>query len=467
MLAWPEMSTPRSPAPNARVSSAERREVTPPLLWLLAAPVVVLHFLLVISVARQPLGVNDVRGAYRSPIWAMHNDTIHRIGPGADFFAVYHAGRALRADLDPYTDVEEPRVTPYWFPYRYLPVVGQTIGWLATLFAPRTAYLLWIAVLETSLWLLAFLLLRACAALWLRVLSLGALLLSSPYFLELHMGQFTFITCVLVAVAMLLLSRRHAAWGTRAAGAIAYASATLLKVFPVVCAPALVRHRRYLPALGLSAFLLLGTGLPYFIAHPAQWQAFSAMNLSQPRGTMSGGNFGFLYLVRLLTSDIGPGWQEEQWVSFTTTWRMLLLGGTALAVLLSRSSDATVGTAAMMLAHFVTYADVWEHHASGIIVIGLLLLWALDQREGDAPAGRRGAFISAGAAVVLLALPTPFALLDVAKDVSVWDVSRDWSNAASASVVVCKALPAAVLLAVALREVLRGGLGPPRRQPNA
>ena len=102
-------------------------------LWLLATPAVVVHVLLVVGIAWQPLGMNQTPGAYRSPIWGLHSDTIHRSGPGADFFAVYHAGRALRAGLDPYTEVEEPRVTPYWFPFRYLPVAGQTLGRLATL----------------------------------------------------------------------------------------------------------------------------------------------------------------------------------------------------------------------------------------------------------------------------------------------------------------------------------------------
>ena len=439
---------------------------SPRFLWLLAASAVALHVLLVISIARQPLGMNQIPGAYRSPIWALHNDTIHRSGPGADFFAVYHAGRALRAGLDPYTEVEQPRVTPYWFPFRYLPVAGQTVGWLAALFAPRTAYLLWIAVLEASLWLLVYLLLRPGASLRLRALGLGALLLSSPYFLELHMGQFTFITCVAVAIAMLLLDGCGAGWRARAAGASAFAAATVLKVFPVVCVPALVRDRRFLPALVLSALLLLGTGLPYFIAHPAEWQAFHAMNVSQPRGTMSGGNFGFLYLLQLLMSGLGPGWQAEHWGSFATNWRMLLLGGTGLAVLFGRSRDVSIGTAAMMLAHFVSYADVWEHHASGIIVIGLLLLSALERREREGLTGHRWSFIGAGAAVVVLALPTPFALLDVAKDVSVWNVSRDWSIAASAIVVACKAVPAAALYAVALREVLRGDPRSPRRHPR-
>lgn len=56
--------------------------------------------------------------------------------------------------MDPYAQAEPVRVTPYWFPFRYLPFVGQTLGRLATVFVPRTAFLLWLLVTDGMLFAL-------------------------------------------------------------------------------------------------------------------------------------------------------------------------------------------------------------------------------------------------------------------------------------------------------------------------
>jgi len=59
----------------------------------------------------------------RPLIWPLHNDTIHRAGRGVDFYAVYHAAMNLRLGRGPYSDRPDG-VTPYWYPFRYLPVVA-------------------------------------------------------------------------------------------------------------------------------------------------------------------------------------------------------------------------------------------------------------------------------------------------------------------------------------------------------
>ena len=143
----------------------------------------------------------------RSLVWGLYHNSIHRIGPGADFFAVYHAGVASKQGLNPYAQDERPRLTPYFYSYRYLPVVGSTLGRLFTTFSPLTAYRLWILVCEAILGLLMWAFWRRFASLprsklW-GVVTSSILLLSTPYFLELHMGQFTFVMGALCALAML------------------------------------------------------------------------------------------------------------------------------------------------------------------------------------------------------------------------------------------------------------------------
>lgn len=77
---------------------------------------------------------------------------------------------------------------------------------------------------------------------------LGALLLSSPYLLELHMGQVTFVTVAAVAISLLLfgdaeLGGLSPRWRVRAASAIVYTGAVLLQILVLgvlllLCEPA-------------------------------------------------------------------------------------------------------------------------------------------------------------------------------------------------------------------------------------
>ncbi|MBK6848381.1 MAG: DUF2029 domain-containing protein [Proteobacteria bacterium] len=386
----PEAAAPREAA--ARATARGRR-------WWLGLLVATVHLALVVDVARQPLATEAGPDTHRALIWPLHNDTIHRIGPGADFFAVYHAGQALEAGLDPYQQAELVRRTPYWFPFRYLPTVGHTLGRAAIAFAPRTAYLLWLALTELLLWGLVVVIARRAARTWRRDVALGALLLSSPYLLELHMGQFTFVTVAAVALALLLEGPTRPAsptngpprqrWSPRLGAALAYAGAVLLKLFPVVAAPALLRQRRYWPMLTL-ALAALGIALLHdFAGHPQQARTFWELNFSQPVGGMDGGNVGLVYAGYLALQRLWPEWQATHWSTVLGLWRLLVLGASALVVLLARKHDVRVGVALLLLAHFVSYAHVWEHHVSGILVLGVLLLLA-SPRADAASAGTSG-----------------------------------------------------------------------------
>ena len=462
----PEAAAPREA--GARAPARGRR-------WWLGLLVAGLHLALVLDVARQPLATEAGPDTHRALIWPLHNDAIHRIGPGADFFAVYHAGQALEAGLDPYQQGELVRRTPYWFPFRYLPTVGHTLGRAAIAFAPRTAYLLWLALTELVLWGLVLLIARRVAACWRRDLALGALLLSSPYLLELHMGQFTFVTVAAVALALLLESATGPAsptdgpprprWSARLAAAMSYAAAVLLKLFPVVAAPALLRQRRYWPMLTL-ALAGLGAALLHDLAgQPQQARAFWELNFSQPVGGMDCGNVGLVYAGYLALQRLWPAWQAEHWSTLLGLWRLLVLGASALVVLFARRRDVIVGVALLLLAHFVSYVHVWEHHASGILVLSVLLLLATTQGDAPATRARRWGTVLVVGALLLLALPTPFAWLDSAKDPRVLDPSATWSLAARYAVVLSKALPTLVLFLVALSWQLEAGLAWPSRRP--
>jgi hypothetical protein len=245
--------------------------------WVLVAAAISLHLYVVYSIAAQPLDASSHPETARAVIWPLHYDTIHRIGPGADFFAIYHAGQSLDAGLNPYAPEEEPYVTPYFFPFRYPPVVAATLGVVMVRFPPQEAYRLWLLILEIVLGLLLLVLARRVKDRRLRCFVICTLLLSSPYFLELYMGQFTFVTSSLLCLALLAQEEPHgrlARQWARLAGIASYVSAALLKVFPLVTIPSLLRHRRYWPSLLLASSALLVASVPYFVSHPNAWQLF-------------------------------------------------------------------------------------------------------------------------------------------------------------------------------------------------
>ena len=303
---------------------------------VLLALVVCAHLYVISTIVRQPLNVNQQPAGSRSAIWPLHNDTIHRIGPGADLFAVYHAGWAMQQGASPYASTEEPIRTPYYYPFRYLPVVAQTLGRLLLLFSPPLAYRLWVCILEVILALFILLFVTRTRDWRVGYFGVGILLLSSPYFLEVHMGQFTFATLCLFAIGLLCLepqgARIRGLW-TQVLGAVSCIGAMLLKVFPIVAGPALLRHRRTRRVLLLAVIALWLASVPYFASHPQDLATFYVANFAQPVGGMDAGNHGFTYLIYRLATDLHIQWILRDWLGFLTRWRYLIIALTALVVL--------------------------------------------------------------------------------------------------------------------------------------
>jgi hypothetical protein len=359
------------------------------------------------------------------------------VGPGADFFSVYHAGVALEQGTSPYVLEENPRRTPYAYPFRYLPVVGQTIGAAASRVPPRVALWAWMLLTELALLAVALAIWRCAPTRPLAAGSICALLLSTPYFLELHVGQFTFMSVALVVLAALALDRDAGRWPVAGAW-VAYAAAAMLKVFPLVAIPALVRSGRAWPAIVLAGGTVLLVSLLWFPGHLQDWEAFFAANFTQPLGGLDAGNYGLVYVVHLL-GLVG----ESQWGAFLTVWRAVVLGGAAGLVFLTRHRSLSLGVAVMLLAHFCSYVHVWEHHMSAVALLGVLVL--IELARYAAPRWVQGVVV---VCLILLVLPTPFWLLDGPKDPSVFRPDAEWSRWVRISLAAAKAAPTSTLFGV-------------------
>jgi hypothetical protein len=242
--------------------------------------------------------------------------------------------------------------------------------------------------------------------------------------------------------------------GSRAvkgAGVAAFATAAALKLFPLVVSPALLRLRGGARILAGSLVFLVATTSIYFALHPGALEAFLDVNTGGKMDGLDAGNHGLLCVLFRLTRSAGVHWTPPSWTKVAATWQALLLGATALAVLGARRADPLLGGGALVIAFVLSYVHVWEHHYSGTILASLAVLAVLVRDRG----WTRRAWVVA-ASIVLLALPTPFALLDRHPDPSVWDPSTAW-GALVFLPPLCKVLPAATVLALALRSIAEGG----------
>jgi hypothetical protein len=117
---------------------------------------------------------------------------------------------------------------------------------------------------------------------------------------------------------------------------------------------------------------------------------------------------------------------------------------------LSRRADPIVAGFTLVIAFVLLYVHVWQHHHAATILAGLAMLIALVLAE----LAKRSVTGVAVASLVLLALPTPFAFLDPHRDLAVCDRSPRWGVLAILPPL-CEAAPAAALLAVGVRGLLR------------
>jgi glycosyl transferase family 87 len=384
---------------------------------------------LLVALAVHAIVVLSIVDSPRPVIWPLHNDTIHRIGPAADFYAVYHAGVNMRRGLSPFANNADG-VTPPFYPFRYLPglaLAAEPLTWLA----PERAYLVWVVVLEALLaWLIVSLRAHVAERRWVGLAVV--LLLSSPYFLELYMGQFTFAAVACCAIALV------------AGRGWLFAAGSALKAFPIVALPAFLRRPRERSVVVWTAAAVLVCTVPFFIARPPDYQRFVAVNLN-PGGALDSGNYSSLMVLYLAARDLDARWLLTHWAAAVGWLRIAVIAATVLLVVFKDPPPA-LGASALLLAHFATYQHIWEHSVSGVVVIAAVLAM-LPVRSSHEDR-------ILWACLIVCALPTPFALFD-AKDPRMGDPTVTWPRYAWYLIVLAKALPTVGLLAWSVRRIAR------------
>lgn len=432
--------------------------MTPRVAALTAA--VIIHAVLVTSVVLQPLGAGSRPMPERFLTARLSHDSTRMTGPGIDFFALYHAGFNASTGVSIYRPLElSTGRTPYFFSYRYLPIAAMTLGRVVCLLPPLTAYRLWILLIEAVLWVVLLTAFRQLLLSGPGVVGWIALVVSTPYVLELHMGQFTFAAAGVLAIGVWALERSGhtaSAWRGRAAAVCAIAAASLLKVFPAVSLIPCLRRRRWWGVAASTLLVIAALTVPLFWAKPDDWFNFLDENRVAEPGP---GNFGFQYAVFLTIQLFGVPWSGALWSEMVIVGLVLLFGFAVFVVLCCRRQSFQAEVGVLLLAQALASYQVWEHHMTGVMIAGGMVLAAIlagpdaGQGSGVKPRVPTSAWIVA-VSLVLIALPTPYALFD--------PNPKFWTAAEKMAIQWAKPTPTLIMYTCGLAWLLGDGVAVPQ-----
>jgi hypothetical protein len=374
----------------------------------------------------------------------LFNDAGNRLGRGADFFALYGAGDHFLGGVSVYQPQADGDAVPYAYAFRYLPSAGFTLGAVTNLLPPWDAYWTWVGVNEVLVGVNVLLTWRlgpspawkaAGAAMW---------LLFTPYYLELYMGQFSFLMASLIYWLGLSLYFRQ-----RDGVLTSWTTSLLVKTNSALLLPVMWRGGWTKAALAGIAFVAL-INLPYFLAVQGSWQAWSGnfdFATSDSGAAAHAGNLGLASLLTLMSAEHGSGMAAARFIGGLPVG--LAVVAISLAVtLLARSRQTPVLIALWLCAYFLVFDEVWEHHYV-MLLPALVLLVLCEPRLRPLSL----------AVFVGLALPTPYALFQAGPsppvDFEVVDPQTFWSGAEVYVYHLSKVLPVLVLWTALCVQLVR------------
>ncbi len=348
------------------------------------------------AVALHAVMLLSLFGGYLDPLF--HDSD--RYPRSIDFYSVYQAGDGLLHGRSIYDWPAPPDVVPFSFPYRYLPFVAYAIALPLNALPPERSYWVWVAAIEAMVVVNARVTYGLApdrrwgwiaAAMWLAF---------TPLYLELYMGQWSFLMATLMMLTAAFVVRSEAV-----SAAVAWPLSLLIKTNSALLAPVFLRLRQW-KALGGGAIALVALNVPYFVLRPGDGRAFWDVNFRDYWTTpedrfhsVNTGDLGLTGLVRSvwLTFD-GGATDTPEWLGLIV---VVAVVGLSLYATFRGGRDAVVLIAIWLAAYFLVYSDVWEHHY-------VMLLPALVLVVARRPDLR----VYALAAFVLIALPTPYWLFE-------------------------------------------------------
>lgn len=343
----------------------------------------------------------------------LFDDAVHRSGQGVDFYSAVQAGRNLLDGVSIYSTKPIEQVVPFYNPYRYHPFVAYTVGVLSSVLRPDVAYVVWIVILE-GLLLLNILLTRSLFSdSSSGVIAMSMWLLFSPYYLEMYMGQFSFVMASLLFWSLV-------AWmkGSEQTGDFWWTVSLMVKSFSALFVPVLLKLHRWKVVIA-GAIVSIGVALPYFVLQPGSAADFSLNFTQSVRAQTLFGNQGFAALIGILILRISGLWTDFAQEFATRIDRMndilvlpfalwtLVVVGYSLIVTVKASRDSGISLLLLwILAYFLFYKHVWEHQYVMLLPVFVLLYHQTKLRMIEFP---RALFWTVFGVV---ALPTAFVFID-------------------------------------------------------
>ncbi len=327
-------------------------------------------------------------GGYTSGLF---NDSAHRAGKGCDFFAVYQAGNNAVHGRSLYHLRRGGHLdVPYAYEYRYLPGMAQATGRALNLLPPWPAYAAWVGLCEVCL--VGAVLFSVRTSIGMNRLSIVPFLwvMYAPYYLEVWVGQFTFVLACALYVSVLLYEN-----GRDRAAAGLWALGVLLK--PAAAGWMVIWASRRLWLAPLLLVILVLCDLSYFLRFKQDWPIFLGSNLA-PEPTWHAGNVGLTALLYLLLGP-SPLFYLGRVLS-AIALGIPLIGATMRARVSAPRESFWLLAGCWALLQMLLFRDMWEHHLT--LLLPFLVL-SVQRLQGP------GILIT----TVLLALPSPFVFYDV------------------------------------------------------
>lgn len=314
--------------------------------------------------------------ALKDGFWRQLFSDTHNIGIGADTFSIYEAGYRIRQGLNIYVrEAGEPTKTPYSSGYRYLPLTAFVLGIPLSLLPPFAAYGVWVVTLEFLVVVNIMLTLMwtrgrkpLLAAMWLAF---------TPFYVEIYMGQFSFLMSSLIFWAYLAMAKKkHVVLG------LFWIWSVLLKSFTIFLSFLWIKMKKW-QLLFWCFFIVLATSVPYFLLYPTGWDYFKSLNLEITIG-LGGTTYKGMHSLQALLSFIGfllfPKRVLFHYlgreITFQHVFPLFITAGIFVLIAyltFCRRTDAEILFTLWITFFFICFRDIWENQYVMIIPLFVIL----------------------------------------------------------------------------------------------
>jgi hypothetical protein len=324
--------------------------------------------------------------------------TTDRSLQAVDFFGVYEAAqRAFEGDLI-FQSAPFPQDTPYFSPFRYVPIFAYAAAAPAMLMDPWDAYWGMVALNELIVVLCAYFTWREGGRGSWAIVGAAMWFAFVPLYVEQYMGQFSVLMAALLLwIAIALLRERELL------AAVPWSVSLIVKTSSALIGPVFVRNRWW-GALILGGAVLLLLNAPYFLWRPDEFDAFMQENIIGRAVNFRWnlywpGDHGLLSLFETAILSTDSTAKEPPGI-LSNALTFAVLAPSLAITFFARKADSLLLFAIWSCTLFLFYDWIAEFHYVMLLPVLAMLV-----------AARADLRVAALIVFVLLALPTPYWLI--------------------------------------------------------